>query len=102
MRHYQADGHPSIDAGGTVRYRQEQHVPPAGIPHRIRVLAGGNVHAETGEPIGANTTVLPDVSVGEDAFVAAGAVVAPETLAMDAPAETRGLPEQLAGGNSLA
>lgn len=67
-------------------------------------LSGPSV--EAGATIGANATVLPGVTIGEDAFVAAGAVVTedvpPETLAMGAPAETRGLPEQLAGGNSLA
>jgi acetyltransferase-like isoleucine patch superfamily enzyme len=55
--------------------------------------------------IGANTTVLPGVTVGEGAFVAAGAVVAedvpPETLAVGVPAETRPLPEELQGGNDL-
>lgn len=55
--------------------------------------------------IGANATVLPGVTVGEGAFVAAGAVVTedvpPETLAVGAPAETRPLPEQLQGGNDL-
>jgi len=55
--------------------------------------------------IGANATILPDVTVGEGAFVAAGAVVTddvpPETLAVGAPATTRPLPEQLAGRNDL-
>lgn len=56
--------------------------------------------------IGANATVLPGVTVGEGAFVAAGAVVVddvpPETLAVGVPAETRPLPEPLARENVLA
>ena len=55
--------------------------------------------------VGANATVLPDVTVGEGAFVAAGAVVTrdvpPETLAVGAPATFRSLPDELAGGNDL-
>jgi acetyltransferase-like isoleucine patch superfamily enzyme len=55
--------------------------------------------------IGANATLLPGVTVGAGAFVAAGAVVTedvpPETLAVGAPAEFRPLPESLAGGNDL-
>lgn len=53
--------------------------------------------------IGANATILPGVTVGEGAFVAAGSVVTddvpPETLALGMPAETRPLPEELAGRN---
>ncbi len=56
--------------------------------------------------VGANATVLPGVTVGEGAFVAAGAVVTddvpPETLAVGAPAEPRPLPDRLVGGNQLA
>lgn len=55
--------------------------------------------------IGANATVLPDVTVGEGAFVAAGAVVThdvpPETLAVGAPASVEELPPELEGGNDL-
>jgi carbonic anhydrase/acetyltransferase-like protein (isoleucine patch superfamily) len=55
--------------------------------------------------IGANATVLPDVTVGEGAFVAAGAAVTedipPETLAVGAPASMRDLPPELEGGNRL-
>jgi acetyltransferase-like isoleucine patch superfamily enzyme len=55
--------------------------------------------------IGANATLLPGITVGAGAFVAAGAVVTddvpPETLAVGAPAEIRPLPESLAGGNEL-
>jgi acetyltransferase-like isoleucine patch superfamily enzyme len=49
-----------------------------------------------GAVIGANATVLPGVSVGEAAFVAAGAVVTrdvpPQTLAIGAPARFRPMP----------
>lgn len=55
--------------------------------------------------VGANATILPDVTVGEGAFVAAGSVVAedvpPETLAVGVPAEDRPLPAELQGGNDL-
>lgn len=55
--------------------------------------------------IGANATILPGVTVGERAFVAAGAVVTedvpPETLAVGAPAAHRDLPPELARGNDL-
>ena len=56
--------------------------------------------------VGANATLLPDVTVGEGSFVAAGAVVTddvpPETLAVGAPAEHRALPDRLDGGNDIA
>jgi len=52
-----------------------------------------------GARIGANTTILPGVSVGQEAFVAAGAVVTEDvshkTLAIGVPAETRPLPGHL-------
>lgn len=55
--------------------------------------------------VGANATILPGVTVGRGAFVAAGAIVTedvpPETLAVGAPAVHRPLPEQLRGGNEL-
>lgn len=55
--------------------------------------------------VGANATILPGVTVGEGAFVAAGAVVVDdvpdETLAVGNPAEHRPLPEELEGGNDL-
>ncbi|WP_435184891.1 acyltransferase [Halobellus sp. EA9] len=55
--------------------------------------------------IGANATVLPNVTVGEGAFVAAGTVVTedvpPETLAIGTPAVHRELPTELHGGNNL-
>lgn len=55
--------------------------------------------------IGANATVLPDVTVGERSFVAAGAVVTddvpPRTLAIGAPATHRELPAELQGENEL-
>lgn len=54
---------------------------------------------EEGVSIGANATILPDVTIGERSFVAAGAVVTddvpPERLAVGVPAETTQLPEEL-------
>lgn len=55
--------------------------------------------------VGANSTILPRVTIGERAFVAAGATVTSDvpsdTLAIGTPAEFRELPEQLTGGNDL-
>jgi acetyltransferase-like isoleucine patch superfamily enzyme len=55
--------------------------------------------------VGANATLLPGVSVGKGAFVAAGAVVTEdvpaETLAVGAPARHRPLPRELQGENRL-
>ena len=66
-------------------------------------LAGPTI--QDGASIGANATVLPDVTVGENAFVAAGAVVTEDvpadTLAVGAPAEHEPLPAELEGGNEL-
>lgn len=53
--------------------------------------------------IGANATILPSVTIGEGAFVAAGAIVTSdipsETLAVGSPAEPYPLPPELEGGN---
>ena len=58
---------------------------------------------EANVSIGANATVLPEITVGEGAFVAAGAVVTedvpPETLAVGNPARHEPLPSKLQGGN---
>jgi acetyltransferase-like isoleucine patch superfamily enzyme len=58
---------------------------------------------ESNVSVGANATVLPDVTVGKRAFVAAGAVVTedvpPETLAAGVPADHYPLPEELHGTN---
>ncbi len=55
--------------------------------------------------IGANATVLPDVTVGRGSFIAAGAVVTEdvpeETLAIGAPAQCSQLPDQLQGENEI-
>jgi len=55
--------------------------------------------------IGANATILPDVTIGKRSFVAAGAVVTrdvpPDTLAIGAPATFKPLPEELQGENNL-
>jgi acetyltransferase-like isoleucine patch superfamily enzyme len=74
-------------------------------PIRREVDLAGPTIADSAS-IGANATVLPGVTVGENAFVAAGAVVVDDvpanTLAAGVPAETRPLPDELAGGNTLA
>ncbi|USZ71476.1 acyltransferase [Natronosalvus halobius] len=55
--------------------------------------------------IGANSTILPNVTIGEGSFVAAGSVVVddvpPQTLAVGIPAEHRSLPKNLQGGNDI-
>jgi len=55
--------------------------------------------------IGANATVLPGVTVGRGAFVAAGAVVTedvpPETLAVGCPATVEPLPDEVSGRNQI-
>jgi acetyltransferase-like isoleucine patch superfamily enzyme len=55
--------------------------------------------------VGANATVLPDVTIGERSFVAAGAVVTevvpPDQLAVGVPARHEPLPEDLSGRNDL-
>lgn len=60
---------------------------------------------EQSASIGANATILPGVTIGEQSFVAAGAVVTedvpPKTLAMGAPAAFKSLPEELQGENDL-
>jgi len=60
---------------------------------------------EDGVSVGANATILPDVTIGEGAFVAAGAVVTddvpPSTLAVGVPAGVRDLPPELQGDNDL-
>lgn len=75
-------------------------------PYPIRTehdLAGPTL--KEGCSIGANATLLPDVTVGERSFVAAGAVVTqdvpPETLAVGVPAAHRPLPPALDGRNDI-
>lgn len=66
-------------------------------------LAGPTL--ENGVSIGANATILPDVRIGEGAFVAAGATVTEDvpadTLALGSPARHRDLPENLTAENTL-
>jgi acetyltransferase-like isoleucine patch superfamily enzyme len=66
-------------------------------------LAGPTL--DDGVSVGANATLLPGITVGEGAFVAAGAVVTadvpPETLAVGVPASHEPLPETLVGENEL-
>lgn len=55
--------------------------------------------------IGGNATVLPEVTIGEGAFIAAGAIVTQDVpakkLAIGAPASIRELPPKIKGGNNL-
>jgi len=55
--------------------------------------------------VGANATILPDVTIGERAMVAAGSVVVDDvpadTLALGNPAREKPLPPELEGGNDL-
>lgn len=73
-------------------------------PYPLRTeaeLAGPTLEPDVS--VGANATVLPGVTIGRGAFVAAGAVVTgdvpPETLAVGAPATHEPLPPELEGGN---
>ena len=75
-------------------------------PYPVRTdaeLVGPRI--ENHASIGANATLLPGVTVGEGAFVAAGALVVndvpPRTLAVGVPAVHRDLPEQLRGENRV-
>lgn len=69
-------------------------------PYPLRVstdLVGPTIRRDA--TVGANATVLPDLTIGEGAFVAAGAVVTddvpPWTLAVGVPAAHRPLPDRL-------
>jgi len=75
-------------------------------PYPVRVdvdLTGPTI--EDDATIGGNATLLPDVTIGEQAFVAAGAVVTedvpPKTLAMGVPATHHALPADLQQRNEL-
>lgn len=75
-------------------------------PHPVRRegdLAGPRL--EDGVSVGANATLLPNITVGERAFVAAGAVVThdvpPDTLAVGVPARHEPLPDSLSGANAI-
>lgn len=113
----------SVSVGSNVSIQTGVYVPPkteigdrvflgpnavmTNDPYPLRVdvsLKGPTLHDDVS--IGANATVLPDVTVGEEAFVAAGAVVVDDvparTLAVGVPAEHRRLPDRLAGENGVA
>jgi acetyltransferase-like isoleucine patch superfamily enzyme len=64
--------------------------PPTGKPE----LRGPTIR--DGAVIGANATILPGITIGESAVVAAGAVVTadvpPRTMAVGVPARIRDLP----------
>jgi acetyltransferase-like isoleucine patch superfamily enzyme len=66
-------------------------------PTRIGGLKGP--HIMCGAAIGANVTLLPGVCIGQDALVAAGAVVTRNVpdrmLAVGSPAKIRDLPQQM-------
>jgi acetyltransferase-like isoleucine patch superfamily enzyme len=75
-------------------------------PYPVRTetdLVGPTLNSDV--TVGANATVLPDVTVGRGSLVAAGSVVTedvpPETLAVGTPARHQDLPERLSGGNDL-
>lgn len=55
--------------------------------------------------VGANATIVPNITLGEQSFVAAGAVVLedvpPRSLAVGVPAEMRPLPDHLDRGNDI-
>ena len=96
----------------TTRIEDEVFLGPRAVltddPYPVRAdydeHRGGPTIRE-GASVGANATLLPDVTVGENAFVAAGAVVTEDvpadTLAVGTPASHQPLPETLEGGNSL-
>lgn len=111
----------TVDIGSHVSLQSGVYVPPASViadhvfagpgavltndPHPLRAdveLAGPTL--ERGVSVGANATILPDVTIGERSFVAAGAVVTrdvpPDTLAVGTPATHRDLPDVLEGGNA--
>ncbi|MFB6159826.1 MAG: DapH/DapD/GlmU-related protein [Haloferacaceae archaeon] len=112
----------SVEVGSRVRIQSGVYVPPetrvgddaflgpcavlTNDPYPLRREA--DLDGPTLAPhvtVGANATILPGVSVGERAFVAAGAVVTadvpPDTLAAGVPAERRPLPAELAGENRV-
>lgn len=72
------------------------------LKHRDTYRAQGPV-LEDGVTLGGGVTILPGVRIGEDAFVAAGAVVTrdvpPGSLALGVPARYRPLPHYLEGRN---
>ena len=74
---------------------------PLRVPAESADLLGPTIEDDVS--VGANATLLPGVTVGEGAFVAAGAVVTkdvpPATLAVGTPASHEPLPEHLAGRN---
>lgn len=112
----------SLEVGSRVRIQSGVYVPPGtrvgsdvflgpcavltNDPYPLRQrrdLDGPTLEDDV--TVGANATVLPGVSLGERAFVAAGAVVTddvPEgTLAAGVPAEHYPLPDELVGRNRV-
>lgn len=72
------------------------------LKHRDSYRPEGSV-LEDGVTVGGGVTICPGVRVGEDAFIAAGAVVTkdvpPRMLAIGVPARHKSLPENLTGRN---
>jgi len=116
--HAVVDGHSTL--GSQVSLQTGAYVPPetslgdrvflgphavlTNDPYPLRTdpeIEGPTI--ENDASIGANATVLPGVTVGRGAFVAAGAVVTedvpPERLAVGVPATHRPLPAPLMGVN---
>lgn len=114
------DGHVTI--GSNVSIQSGVYIPPASTigddvflgpysvltndPYPVRMdtpLAGPTI--QDGVSIGANSTILPDIQIGENAFVAAGAVVTDDVpsdrLALGAPATVQALPDQLRQRNRI-
>ncbi len=73
-------------------------------PIRKKTDLGGPI-LRRGASIGANSTLLPEVEIGEGAMVAAGALVSkdvpPWKLAIGFPAKIRDLPEELRMVNNI-
>lgn len=108
------DGH--VTVGAEASLQTGVYVPPTSVlGDRVFVGPGATLtndpyplrfdaeldgpHLRDDVSVGANATVLPGVTVGEGAFVAAGAVVTgdvpPRTLAVGTPARHRELPPVL-------
>lgn len=82
------------------------HAVVTNDPYPIRETSTiEGAHIRDHVSLGANATVLPGLTVGEGAFVAAGALVTedvpPETLAIGTPAKHRPLPNELEGRNQI-
>lgn len=114
------DGH--VDIGSRVSLQTGVYLPPGTVigddvfigPYAVFTNDRYPLRRETDlqgpeiedhASIGANATVLPELTIGHGSFVAAGAIVTEdvpsETLAVGTPARHRPLPSELEGGNEL-